>query len=902
LGEIVIPENTKIQAVVIIISHHDRSRDFSHSILCLSLGPGLACISPICNGHVIQCFLLLSFLVPISAQFRALDSCQNQVSGTQTTGFDFRGCGQEVTFTNCKFSQLTASGGTGFVLSFATIKTVTITGSTFEDLSNGNNVPVIVIGPAGQFTIEQTKFMRLTSVGVIGPPDGITPGGEFWIFDVTLDTIEYSGDILLKSPSTYNYCDNLKVTNVGTPRIFFALPKQSATEVAPTFVHFTAESVSTQSWGSTFNWWPEETPSTYLVWESCSFKNTQVKFHAYTMVYFENSVVTTAAADKIGWQVDGTLSVVGCNFTGPGTAIKTAGDQGSQNIMLICHSRFSGCKACIDAEGKTHWRVVNCLFTGWVDFAIKVKGDDSTQQLLKQCAFYEPVSNTAIGVTGTGKGLALDTVCFGYDGCAIDTTGVAIIQNCRFKAVFATATKQYLEITVSGWDANHPEKFGFGSNDRCGADNVSFDDPGVCSWNDFKPRMTDRPTKSPKAEAVIPAPSISNSPKPTVPETPEPSLSQSPDPTVSDTPEPSLSGTPEPTVSDSQVQSSAATTTPQPSISFSPKPTPTGTASSFFELTMAVLRTPFLADSSLSPQTRAFSATPPCSFTGAFLRSDGIETSGRIGRSAATLGTELVEATQNLDSSDSPSASPVFEVTRSLTETNAVSPTAPFQDTVILLPTPAFAETELFTPTTAFAVTAKVSGSLPFKRTETFSISLDLKGSAGVANSDPFGKSFTFTVSNIFTPSVPFTASELFTPSAPFTASATIVRVPIIPGAAEQIAGGLGSGGAIGAGVAGVAVIAALLLLLLFVKKKRHQKESNELVEQTTQDTFTNERVEYISEYGLSDNVLSTDDLEGQEDLPREVSDAGIYNSDAMNASEHNPDELDDGALDPDES
>jgi hypothetical protein len=52
--------------------------------------------------------------------------------------------------------------------------------------------------------------------------------------------------------------------------------------------------------------------------------------------------------------------------------------------------------------------------------------------------------------------------------------------------------------------------------------------------------------------------------------------------------------------------------------------------------------------------------------------------------------------------------------------------------------------------------------------------------------------------------------------------------------------------------------------------------------------------MEFISEYGLSDHAPAPDDSSDNEDLPADPNGAGYFDSDEMNASEHNPDELDD--------
>jgi hypothetical protein len=93
--------------------------------------------------------------------------------------------------------------------------------------------------------------------------------------------------------------------------------------------------------------------------------------------------------------------------------------------------------------------------------------------------------------------------------------------------------------------------------------------------------------------------------------------------------------------------------------------------------------------------------------------------------------------------------------------------------------------------------------------------------------------------------------------------------------------------------VTGLAASAALLLLLLWFKKKKKKKtiEEQSGPEATTTDETLTEAVEFISEYGLSDNVPGSDGSGDNEDLPGDPDQAGYYDSGEMNASEHNPDD-----------
>jgi hypothetical protein len=136
----------------------------------------------------------------------------------------------------------------------------------------------------------------------------------------------------------------------------------------------------------------------------------------------------------------------------------------------------------------------------------------------------------------------------------------------------------------------------------------------------------------------------------------------------------------------------------------------------------------------------------------------------------------------------------------------------------------------------------------------------------------------------------------IFNPSRTFKVVPPVVP-PILPEAGAQEGNGVRSSGAIAGGVTGLFVIAALLLLLLWFKKKKKEELDEEPVEPETVTLTTealNDDMKFISEYGLSDKVPAPGGVSDHDDLPVNPDRAGYNGSDEMNASEHNPDEMDD--------
>jgi hypothetical protein len=89
-----------------------------------------------------------------------------------------------------------------------------------------------------------------------------------------------------------------------------------------------------------------------------------------------------------------------------------------------------------------------------------------------------------------------------------------------------------------------------------------------------------------------------------------------------------------------------------------------------------------------------------------------------------------------------------------------------------------------------------------------------------------------------------------------------------------------------------LAALGALLLLLLLLKKKKPPEPN--LESEVTEINTMNEMDDYISEYGLSDGDRPAEHGDEEVDMPRVESAGGEYVSGEMNASEHNPDDLDD--------
>jgi hypothetical protein len=180
--------------------------------------------------------------------------------------------------------------------------------------------------------------------------------------------------------------------------------------------------------------------------------------------------------------------------------------------------------------------------------------------------------------------------------------------------------------------------------------------------------------------------------------------------------------------------------------------------------------------------------------------------------------------------------------------------------------------------------------SLPFIQSASFIGRLPFIQSASFIGSPSFIQSASFLGSVPFIQSASFTGSRSFTKSNVFSKSNTAI-VFDVPGDQGSGLSGAALGGAIGGGFAGLAALAVLLLFLLKRRKQDEVLEGDETLEEV-ETTTIEEPDDYISEYGLSaPGSFGDSDEDVPNDLPRE-GESGVSESDRMNVSENNPEDL----------
>jgi hypothetical protein len=211
------------------------------------------------------------------------------------------------------------------------------------------------------------------------------------------------------------------IKNVNTQHLL-QIPVNSSTDVWTTFRRLSVESIFLSD-SVMVGWYPTSANLLmFIVFEKCFFKKSTMYFVDYTQIYVEKSTfhgILTAAIQN-AFKAGGQISSIGCTFINFVTGIKTDGDAGKLNPLLVCHSEFTGCTNCIDTTNRGHFFVKHCRFCGWSGFALSVAWLG------------------AVGVKNAFH-LTVTSVCFGFNGVEFDTCKIDALINCKFAASFETA-------------------------------------------------------------------------------------------------------------------------------------------------------------------------------------------------------------------------------------------------------------------------------------------------------------------------------------------------------------------------------------------------------------------------------------------------------------------------------
>jgi hypothetical protein len=807
----------------------------------------------------------------------------------------------------------TFSGGNSKVLELTPASgSIMITGVTFKNVNGGT--AIVGVGSASEFMVRSTKFQDITTASAIAPTDGNYARNMFTLYDVTFDNVRSNANSILNSAFGYAYADGLTFVSCNGSAAF-QVP-WGGTQV-PVLYDVLMDSCSF-SRGNFLG-----IPNSYFVVVNGEMKNTQERFESYVRMYYENIVFARANGVMTSALVpNGPFSAMGCTFTGFELAVSAIS---TNEGCFVCRSTFEDCGTCFKANQEI-LDIVHCLFKDYTRAAIEsLNGHQSGTFRVIGCVF---ISDKAPAI--------LNSNTVSIVSCCFDRAGTVVQQGSGNKLMIGADCCIKSSSGVSGGTVSGT----FGGCTKVCPSTVSESDT-VCKGYSFSPRPTPLPTQSPiiiwqppstkmpiPLATKTPTPRATKTPTPLATKTPTPLATKTPTPLATKTPTPRATNTPMPlatetptlietetptpietetsTPIETDTPTPIETETPTPRETFSPLQTlsnsPIATESDPFASTESFAKTLNFIDSSSFQESPSFIPTIQFDPTVVLSLSDALDPTALLLPSVIPERSDLILESITFRLSIQPKTTLSFQISALFSASDLFKPSEEFTSSLAFTVSNQFTDSPTFLPSISFTASPVFAASAVFTTSDSFKFSNLFMMSLPFTSSAIFSFSSSFSESNQFTSSNQLTPSNVFTPSAPFTASGTKPVVALQPNVAEQITNGLLSKAGIGIGIGGLVALAALLLLFLLLKKKKEVKTvSDEEIVMDETETFNSDAI-YISEYGLSDNGVAAELCEDQEDLPQNGLSDGNYASDQMNASELNPDDIDDGSFAPDEA
>jgi hypothetical protein len=317
------------------------------------------------------------------------------------------------------------------------------------------------------------------------------------------------------------------------------------------------------------------------------------------------------------------------------------------------------------------------------------------------------------------------------------------------------------------------------------------------------------------------------------------------------------------------------------------------------------------------PETNGFNGSLSPGRTGLYPPSSAVVLTVDIASSAPLEGSAAFAMSRAFDATEAFPSSGYFLTTYGFNQSTAPEPTATYAPSNAVIVTAAINRssrgwTFALSPSIGFLLFSAWSSSKLFEVSEIFLPSPSVVATIIFRASDQFIQTERFLASRIFVVTPPFSSSHQFVPSLKlspsriFSKSAAFVTVdPCIGGGVGggDNCGGVGGhqesrriGAVVGGAVGGVLAVLAICGLLLLLFLRRHKREETSLFDGEVADAETtttlDEPMDYISEYGLSDEAEMSDlDEECDLDLPHSAP-INAYEGDSALATEHNPDDL----------
>jgi hypothetical protein len=215
----------------------------------------------------------------------------------------------------------------------------------------------VKVGSASEFYAADLAFLDFNEFGAID--DKVNGNGEtatkgmFELFDIKFSNVKYNSySGIIESGFEYIYTDGLTLDDCYGKSVF-CVGTDHGFQV-PVFTRFSVKKVATVS-GTIYG-----LPAQYFVVEHGIFENTESFYeNMITRMYYENCVfIGTDGTKRTAMEPNGGLSLVNCNFTNLGTAVKAGG---TNSDVFICRCKFAECEECLFIHRQ--WvEIAGCLF------------------------------------------------------------------------------------------------------------------------------------------------------------------------------------------------------------------------------------------------------------------------------------------------------------------------------------------------------------------------------------------------------------------------------------------------------------------------------------------------------------------------------------------------------------
>jgi hypothetical protein len=358
---------------------------------------------------------------------------------------------------------------------FSNLQVITISNSAFTGITG--NSSAIGVGAVNQLMFDRLQFTNFAGPGVLGCPDATLVRNQFWLYDVTFESIT-SANVLLESMFTYNSADGMTLTS-STIQTVMAVPQHQGV-VTPTIRVLTCK--DTQTTSNFFSGLQNRVG--YYVIEGSTFKNVTNSYTSFLRLFYPSCHFSggSGTVSAIGLTPNGPLWLIDSQFENFETGISAHVSNGA---IFVCRGTFTNCTIGINIQVQNS-EIAASRFTKF-DTAIALANGPAT---VANCAFYDPNSG-GVAIGGACWQLWIRGLCCGFTGAAVkleSASQLAEMKNCRFKEADESVA---IQVDMKETDQTNE----FSASVVCDADTVDVNDVVLCHGYSFSPKPTPKPTE-----------------------------------------------------------------------------------------------------------------------------------------------------------------------------------------------------------------------------------------------------------------------------------------------------------------------------------------------------------------------------------------------------------------------